>query len=347
MLPFASPLMPMLADAQDEIPRGDGWVYEPKWDGFRAIVFRDGEQVHLCSRNGQPLERYFPEVLTQLKANLPERCIVDGEIILPGPKGLDFDALQQRIHPAPSRIKRLSEETPAGFTGFDLLALGDDDWRERRFDERRLKLLEVMKATTTLFPTPQTPSADEATKWFTDFEGAGCDGIIARRVELPYAPGKRVMVKIKHYRTADVVIGGFRVGKTPDSIGALLLGVYDAQGTFHHLGHTSSFKAKEKRELFARLNPMAIPQSFTGEAPDQKSRWSKSAKGQEQAPWTPITPTLVCEVRYDYLQGQRFRHASTFLRWRTDKDPKDCLQSQLEPPHPFSLSRIVALATGK
>jgi ATP-dependent DNA ligase len=346
MLPFASPLMPMLAEAQDEIPRGEGWVYEPKWDGFRAIVFRDGDAVHLCSRNGQPLERYFPEVLTALKAVLPERCIVDGELILPGAKGLDFDALQARIHPAPSRVKRLSEETPAGFTGFDLLAVGDEDLRERPFSERRARLLQVLRATQTTFPTPQTSSADEATTWFHDFEGAGCDGIIARRVELPYAPGKRVMVKVKHYRTADVVIGGFRVGKTPDAIGALLLGVYDDAGGFHQVGHTSSFKAKEKRDLFAKLSPMTLAQGFTGPAPEQKSRWSKAAKGQEQAPWTPIEPSLVIEGRYDYLQGQRFRHASTFLRWRTDKAPKDCLQSQLEPPNAFSLARIVALATG-
>ncbi len=347
MLPFASPLMPMLAEAQDEIPRGEGWVYEPKWDGFRAIVFRDGDAVHLCSRNGQPLERYFPEVLATLKTVLPERCIVDGELILPGVKGLDFDALQARIHPAPSRVKRLSEETPAGFTGFDLLAVGDDDLRELPFSARRERLLTVLRATEQAFPTPQTASADEATTWFHDFEGAGCDGIIARRVELPYSPGKRVMVKVKHYRTADVVIGGYRVGKTPDSIGALLLGVYDHAGAFHPVGHTSSFKAKEKRDLFARLSPMALPVPPIPPEPEQKSRWTRTPKGQEQAPWTFIEPSLVIEVRYDYLQGRRFRHASTFLRWRSDKAPKDCLQSQLEPPNAFSLSRIVALATGR
>jgi ATP-dependent DNA ligase len=192
-----------------------------------------------------------------------------------------------------------------------------------------------------LFATPQTPSADEATRWFHDFEGAGCDGIIARRVELPYAPGKRVMVKVKHYRTADVVLGGFREGKTPNTVGALLLGLYDAAGVLHHVGHTSSFKAKEKRELFARLSPMATQASFTGRSPDVASRWSR---GKEGPPWTAIAPSLVCEVRYDYLQGARFRHASTFLRWRSDKAPTDCRTSQLEPPQPFSLERIVRLS---
>lgn len=343
MLPFASPLAPMLAQADEELPRGEGWVYEPKWDGFRAIVFRDGDSVHLCSRNGQPLERYFPELLEALKQALPERCVVDGEIILPGPRGLDFDALQARIHPAPSRVRRLAAETPSGFTAFDLIALGDDDWRERPFAERRAQLVATFRPAGQHFVTPQTSSADEAMRWFHDFEGAGCDGLIAKRLELPYAPGKRVMVKVKHHRTADVVIGGFREGKTPQTVGALLLGLYDAQGLFHHIGHTSSFKAKEKRDLFARLSPMAIESSFDGQRPDASSRWKR---GDEAPPWTAIRPELVCEVRYDYLQGARFRHASTFLRWRTDKDPQECLTSQLEPPHPFSLDRIVALTPG-
>lgn len=341
MLPLASPLMPMLAEAQAEIPVGEGWVYEPKWDGFRGIIFRDGEALHICSRNGQPLERYFPEVVAALKAALPERCIVDGEIILPGRAGLDFEALQQRIHPAASRVKRLSEETPAGFTAFDLLAVGDDDWSQRPFAERRVKLSEILRGTSVVFVTPQTSSAEEALRWFNDFEGAGCDGLIGRRQELPYLPGKRVMVKVKHYHTADVVIGGFREGKTPNTVGALLLGLYDAAGVFHHVGHTSSFKAKEKRDLFAQLQPMVIASSFSGRAPDQPSRWSK---GQEKPSWRPVTPSLVCEVRYDYLQGARFRHASTFLRFRTDKNPTDCLSSQLEPPHPFSLQKIIDLA---
>lgn len=330
----------MLAEAQEDIPVGDGWVYEPKWDGFRAIVFRDGDVVRLSSRNGQPLERYFPEVVEGLKASLPPRCVLDGELVIAGAKGLDFEALQSRIHPAASRVAKLAAQTPAGLTAFDLLALGEVDLRPAPNSERRRRLLEVMPATTRFFPTPQTASPEEARRWFEEFEGAGCDGLIARRVELPYAPGKRVMVKVKHHRTADVVVGGFREGKAAGSVGALLLGVYDDAGVFHHLGHTSSFSAKEKRALFERLQPMAVEASFTGRAPDQKSRWSQG----KDSSWTPIAPTLVCEVRYDSMLGSRFRHASTHLRWRSDKRPQDCTFRQLEPPRPFSLERIIALA---
>jgi len=330
----------MLAEAQETIPRGEGWVYEPKWDGFRAIVFRDEGSVRLSSRNSQPLERYFPEVVEGLKAVLPPRCVLDGELVIPGPRGLDFEALQNRIHPAASRVTMLSTKTPAGFTAFDALALGDVDLRPEPFSARRRVLLEVLPASTLYFPTPQTSSADEAQRWFEEFEGAGCDGLIARRLELPYAPGKRVMVKVKHHRTADVVVGGFREGKAPGSVGALLLGVYDDDGVFHHLGHTSSFKAKEKVELFEQLKPMVIERSFTGRAPDVKSRWSQG----HDSSWTAITPTLVCEVRYDSMLGPRFRHASTFLRWRLDKSPQQCTFGQMLPPRPFSLERIVALA---
>jgi ATP-dependent DNA ligase len=331
----------MLAEAADDLPVGEGWVYEPKWDGFRTLVFKDGASVHLCSRNGQPLQRYFPEVVEALQRLLPERCVVDGELILPGPKGLDFDALQARIHPAASRVLKLASQTPAGFTGFDLLALGDDDWRPKRTDERRQGLLEVLPAGARFFPTPRTDSAEEARRWFEEFEGAGCDGLIARRVELPYLPGKRVLVKVKHHRTADVVVGGFREGKAAGTVGSLLLGVYDEAGVFHHLGHTSSFSAREKRALFEQLAPLVREASFQGRIPDAPSRWSA---GQDRAAWTPLQPSLVCEVRFDAMQGPRFRHAATFLRWRTDKPPAACTFQQLEPPRPFSLERIVALA---
>ncbi len=341
-LPFSPPLEPMLAEAADDVPEGEGWVYEPKWDGFRTIVFKDGPSVHLCSRNGQPLQRYFPEVVEALGRLLPERCVLDGELILPGPKGLDFDALQARIHPAASRVARLAAQTPAGFTAFDLLALGDEDWRDRRTDQRREGLLGVMPVGASYFPTPRTASVAEARRWFEEFEGAGCDGLIARRVELPYAPGKRVLVKVKHHRTADVVVGGYREGKTPGTVGALLLGVYDPAGVFHHLGHTSSFSAKEKRALFEQLQPLRREASFDGRIPDAPSRWNAA----RETPWTPLEPSLVCEVRYDAMQGPRFRHASTFLRWRTDKPPAQCTFEQLLPPHPFSLERIVALARG-
>jgi len=343
MLPFAPPLEPMLAEAQDEIPAGDGWLYEPKWDGFRAIVFRDGDSVHLCSRNGQPLQRYFPELVEALKAVLPERIIIDGEIILPSERGLDFDALQARIHPAASRITKLSQETPSGFVAFDCLALGDADLREKSTTERREVLVANFRSSGSLFVTPFTSSIEEAKRWFVEFEGAGCDGVIARRTELAYLPGERVMVKIKHGRIADCVVGAYRLGKKPDTVGSLLLGLYDEHGVLHHIGHTSSFSAKEKRELLEKLKPYEGGESFGhGRTPDAPSRWSKN-KTEDGPTWVPLRPELVCEVRYDYLQGPRFRHASTFKRWRTDKSPRDCLFSQLLPPNPFSLEKIIKL----
>lgn len=345
MLPFQPPLEPMLAELQESIPSGEGWVYEPKWDGFRCIVYRDGESVHLSSRNGQPLERYFPEVVVGLKRSLPERCIVDGEIILPGPRGLDFEALSQRIHPAASRINRLAGETPAGFVAFDCLGAGDDDLREAPGTVRRARLLEVFQNHDLFFVTPQTMDATEAQRWFVDFEGAGCDGVIARRVDLTYQPGKRVMVKVKHGRTADCVVGAYREGKKEGQIGSLLLGVYDEHGVMHLVGHTSSFKAKEKAALHERLQAYRDGSSFgEGRAPDAPSRWNK---GKESAPTIHLRPELVCEVKYDYLQGPRFRHAATFLRWRTDKNPRDCTFEQLLPPNPFSIERIIRLSPGR
>jgi ATP-dependent DNA ligase len=345
MLPFQSPLEPMLAEAQDAIPEGEGWVYEPKWDGFRAIVFKEGDRLHLCSRNGQPLERYFPEVLVGLAKCLPAEIIIDGEIILPGPKGLDFDALSNRIHPAASRVNKLSVETPAGFVAFDCLALGGVDLRPLSGAARREKLLANFQGHGAFFVTPQTMSADEAKRWFHEFEGAGCDGVIARRASLDYQPGKRVMVKVKHGRTVDCVVGAYRPGKTEGSVGSLLLGLYDEHGVLHHVGHTSSFTAKEKKALLEKLKPLEGGTSFgEGRTPDAPSRWNK---GKEGPSWVALQPKLVCEVRYDYLQGPRFRHASTFQRWREDKAPKDCLTSQLLPPNPFSLAKIVALSPGR
>jgi ATP-dependent DNA ligase len=331
----------MLCDTQVEIPVGDGWIYEPKWDGFRALPFKDGDHVHLCSRNGQPLERYFPEVVESLKQHLPDRCILDGELFVPGPGGLDFETLQHRIHPAASRVKMLSEKTPAGFVAFDLLAIGDEDWREKPFSERRKKLLEIMPVNDNLFPTPETTDPKIANDWFKHFEGAGLDGVIARRAELPYVPGKRVMVKIKHGRTIDCVVGGWRAGKAPDTVGALLIGLYDEEGRLHHIGHTSSFKAKQKKELVGFLKPYEGGTSFgEGRTPGGPSRWS----GTKDLSWTPLRPELVCEVKFDYLQGNRLRHGATFLRWRTDKPPKECTFVQLAPPNPFNLAEIIALA---
>ena len=345
MLPFASPLEPMLAQAQDEIPAGEGWLYEPKWDGFRAIVFREGDRVHLCSRNGQPLERYFPEVVEGLKKALPLEAIVDGEIIIAGERGLDFEALSNRIHPAASRVQRLSKETPAGFVAFDCLALGNDDLRALGTTDRRARLIESFQGHDGFFVTPQTMNLETAKQWFHEFEGAGCDGVIARRTTLDYRPGERVMVKIKHGRTADVVVVGYREGKTPSTVGSLLLGVYDESGRLMHIGHTSSFSAKEKKALREKVKPLeeGAPE-FPGKNESAPNRWSR---GQEKAAPVPLQPTLVCEVRYDYLQGSRFRHASTFQRWREDRDPKSCLFSQLLPPNPFSLAKIVALSPGR
>ena len=335
----------MLAEAQDEIPEGAGWVYEPKWDGFRALVFREGDRVRLCSRNGQPRERYFPEVLVGLAKALPPEIVVDGEIILPGPRGLDFDALSNRIHPAASRVHKLSVETPAGFVAFDCLALGDVDLRPLAGSLRRQKLLEHFAGHGAFFVTPQTADVGEAKRWFHDFEGAGCDGVIARREALDYQPGKRVMVKVKHGRTVDCVVGGYRPGKTEGTVGSLLLGLYDEAGVLDHVGHTSSFSAKEKKALREKLLPLEGGTSFgAGRTPDAPSRWNK---GKDGPTWVPLEPKLVCEVRYDYLQGPRFRHASTFLRWREDKAPKDCVTLQLLPPNPFSLATIVALSPGR
>ena len=335
----------MLAQAKDEIPAGEGWLYEPKWDGFRAVVFREGDRVHLCSRNGQPLERYFPEVVEGLKKALPAEAIVDGEIILPGTKGLDFEALSNRIHPAASRVNTLSAETPAGFVAFDCLALGAQDLRPLTNALRREKLIAKFQGHGSFFVTPQTMDLATAKQWFHQFEGAGCDGVIARRLELDYRPGERVMVKIKHGRMADVVVVAYREGKTAGTVGSLLLGVYDEQGVLHHIGHTSSFTAKEKKALREKLKPLEEGAPvFPGKREGAPSRWSK---GQEKAAPVPLKPTLVCEVRYDYLQGMRFRHASTFQRWREDRDPKSCLFSQLLPPHPFSLAKIVALSPGR
>lgn len=342
-LAFSPPLEPMLAQAKDDLPTGPGWRYEPKWDGFRAIVFRDGDSVELCSRGGKPLARYFPELVAVLKETLPQQCIVDGEIILPGPKGLDFDALQSRLHPAASRVNKLAAEIPTSFVAFDLLGLGSDDWRERPYAERRSTLETLFTSTPRVFVTPQTTEPSQAERWFVDFEGAGCDGVIARREELPYRPGQRVMVKIKHGRTAECVVGGYREGKTPGTVGSLLLGLYDDQGVLHHVGHTSSFTAKEKKALVEKLAPYVTQDSFQGRVPDAPSRWSP----KEEKTWVSLRPELVCEVRYDYLQGPRFRHASTFLRWREDRTADSCRYSQLEPPKPFSLDTIVALAPKK
>ncbi len=342
-LPVEPPVEPMLARLEEAIPRGEGFRYEPKWDGFRAIVYKDGERIRLGSRNGQPLERYFPELVASLREALPERIVVDGEIVVGGPGGLDFDALLQRIHPAASRIARLAVETPASFVAFDLLALGDEDLRQRPFAERRRKLTRALgrpRPHARVVLTPETDDPAVAERWFVKLEGAGLDGVIARRADLPYVEGERVMVKVKHERTADCVVGGYRLGKDGAGVGSLLLGLYDEDGVLHHVGHTSAFAASERRALREKLRPYEGGPSFgEGRTPGGPSRW---AQGRDMS-WIAVRPSLVCEVRFDHLQGDRFRHAARFVRWRPDRAPRSCTYEQLRPPEPLGLSDLASL----
>ncbi len=336
-LPFRPPVAPMLAKLEREIPRGEGWRYEPKWDGFRALVVREGEDVRIWSRDGRPPERYFPEILPTLRDAFPDGSAVDGEIVLAGPDGLDFDALQQRLHPAASRVKLLSERTPASFVAFDLLAAGGEDLRSTPLAERRARLIAILGAEvsdqlpvgrTTVLLTPQTDDHEEAERWFERLERIGLDGVVAKRADLRYVPGERVMVKVKHRRTAECVVGGYRLAKSGDGVGSLLLGVHDDAGILHYIGHTSSFTAGERRELLERLRPLEGGHSFAeGRTPGGPSRWS----GGRDPSWVPLEPKLACEVAYDHLQGDRFRHATTFLRWRPDQKPRDCTFDQFLP----------------
>lgn len=339
-LPFEPPLQPMLAKVRSDIPTGDDWLYEPKWDGFRAIVYRDAEEVRIVSRNGQPLERYFPELFPIFHRSLPQRSIVDGEIVIAGENGLDFDALLQRIHPAASRVKMLSETTPASFVAFDLLAEGDTDLRDRPLVERRRRLDELLEPERQCFLTPQTRDTQLAAEWFEQFEGAGLDGIIAKQTHLLYHSGERVMFKIKHERTADCVIGGYRLSKQGDSVGSLLLGLYDSEGTLHFAGHTSAFKTAERKAVLAKLKPLEGSSFGDGRTPGGPSRWNQ---GRDLS-WIQVKPELVCEVAFDHLQGDRFRHGTRLMRWRPDKDPLECTYDQLEPPKPFSLDDIRKLS---
>jgi ATP-dependent DNA ligase len=325
-LPVEGPIAPMLAKLQTDVPAGEGWLCEPKWDGFRSIVFRDGAEVQIWSRQEKPLNRYFPELPAILRASLPERSVVDGEIVVSVDGKLDFDALQLRIHPAASRAEKLSKEIPAGFVAFDLLAIDDRDLMTTPFAERR-KLLEKHLATTDeVSITPQTSDLDEAIAWLDTDGGIGLEaGLVAKRADLLYRPKARAMVKVKKRRTADTVVGGYRLNKTGDGIGALLLGVYD-DDVLQYVGHTSSFKAPERRELLELMHPLEGATSFgQGRSPGGMSRWA-SAK---EDPWVAVEPKLVCEVSYDKMQQGRFRHAATFLHWRTDKAPKECTWDQL------------------
>jgi ATP-dependent DNA ligase len=354
--PIAPPVPPMLAKLATDIPDGDGWLYEPKWDGFRAIVFRDGDDLFIQSRELKPLDRYFPELAAPLRAALPERAVADGEIVIAGAEGLDFEALLQRIHPAASRVARLASETPASFVAWDLLAEGKDDLRGTALRERRARLERVLRVGPSIHLTPATTDRALASEWFERFEGAGLDGVVAKRLDGTYQPGQRAMVKIKHQRTADCVVGGFRWHKDGPGtlVGSLLLGLYDVDGVLHHVGIAASFTRARRAELARELEPLrrnALDghpwQSWRAEPstdqrqPGASSRWNRS----KDLSWEPLRPERVCEVAFDHLQGTRFRHATHFLRWRPDKPPRECRYDQLEERPAYELAKIFATPT--
>jgi ATP-dependent DNA ligase len=355
------PVSPMLAKAVREVPVAGSsapgaLVYEPKWDGFRCIVFRDGDEVELGSRNERPLTRYFPELVAAARTELPRRCVIDGEIILARGDRLDFDALQQRIHPAASRVSKLAAETPAWFVGFDLLAIEDENLMERGFGERRKRLERVMAGAGPSYRlTPVTTDPAVARQWFDVFEGAGLDGVIGKRADDPYQPGKRAMAKIKHARTADCVVAGFRWHKNGPGtlIGSLMLGLYNDAGFLQSVGVTSSFTMAKRAELVTFLEPYrkgamedhpwgdwALAEAAAVEQgrrlPGAQSRWNRG----KDLSWEALRPELVCEVAFDHLQGDRFRHATTFVRWRPDKSPADCRYDQLEETPPVLLADL-------
>ncbi|WP_163276399.1 ATP-dependent DNA ligase [Cellulomonas iranensis] len=349
-LPVMPPVAPMLAKSVKEIP--DVGHVEPKWDGFRTIVFRDGDDVELGSRNEKPMTRYFPELVEALRANLPERCVVDGEIVLVTGDRLDFDALQQRIHPAASRVKLLSEQTPVSFVAFDLLALGDEDLTGRPFAERRALLVEALAdARPPVHVTPATGDLAEARRWFEQFEGAGLDGVVAKPLDGTYQPDKRAMFKIKHERTAECVVAGFRWHKSGDVVGSLLLGLWADDGHLQHVGVSASFPMARRRTLLDDLAPYrdvdlaehpwggwADQQAHAGQRmPGAVSRWNAT----KDLSFVPLRPELVVEVAYDHMEGDRFRHTAQFRRWRPDRDPRSCTYAQLDEPVRFDLAEIL------
>jgi ATP-dependent DNA ligase len=354
-LPVLPPVEPMLAKSVPQIPRGESMTYEPKWDGFRCIIFRDGDEVELASRGGKTMNRYFPEVVEQARAQLPARSVVDTELVVirrdEHPPKLDFEWLQQRIHPAASRVRMLAEQTPADIIAFDLLALDGESLMQAPYLRRRARLAAALAhVTPPLHLTPATTDPAVAQHWFEIFEGAGLDGVIAKPPDLPYAPGKRLMFKIKHARTADCVVAGFRWHKSGEGLGSLLLGLYDGDGNLRHIGVSASFTAARRRELVEELAPYrmealdghpwaewAAPAEGT-RMPGAVSRWS-AGKTLE---WEPLRPELVVEVAYDAMEGDRFRHTAQFVRWRPDRDPRSCGYSQLERPIRFDVDQVLA-----
>jgi len=350
-LPINPPVSPMLAKPVAEIPAGQ--IYEPKWDGFRSIIFRDGDEIEIGSRNEKPMTRYFPEVVEAIRANFPERAVIDGEIIVAdtGRNMLDFEALQQRIHPAASRVKLLSEQTPASFVAFDLLAIGDEDLTERPFAERRARLEQALAgAKPPVYITPATSDLETGRRWFSQFEGAGLDGLIAKSKDLTYQPDKRVMTKIKHKRTADCVVAGYRLHKSGDDrIGSLLLGLYDERDVLVSVGVIGSFPMAVRQELFVELQHLVTtfdghPWNWAahqqGERTPRKNEVSRWNAGKDLS-FIPLRPERVVEVRYDYMEGIRFRHTAQFERWRPDRDPRTCSYEQLERPVSFDLAEVL------
>ena len=353
-LPVVPPVKPMLAKAATKLPTGEGLFYEPKWDGFRCIVFRDGDEVELGSRNERPLTRYFPEVVAAVKAALPQRCVVDGEIVVPRGDRLHFESLLQRIHPAESRITLLAEQTPAHYVAFDVLALGDKSLLEVPFGERQARLRAALTtAHDRVHVTALTQDAAVAERWFETFEGAGLDGVVAKAADLPYGPDQRLMTKVKHVRTADCVVAGFRWHKSGPIVGSLLLGLYD-DGVLQHIGVAASFPMARRAELVDELAPYRaealdghpwqdwadaqVQENGENRMPGAVSRWN----AKKDLSWVPLRPELVVEIKYDQLEGRRLRHTGQFLRWRPDRDPRSCTYDQLEVPVRYDLAEVLA-----
>src|SRR6478609_3504340 len=358
-LPVMPPVRPMLAKSVKGIPdpaKYDGLSFEPKWDGFRCLVFKDGDEVELASRNTKPLTRYFPEVVAAMKEQLPDRCVLDGELFVAIGERLEFEVLQERIHPAKSRIDMLAEKTPASYVAFDLLALGDESYADRPFSERRAALEGALRDLDgPCYLTRTTTDPAQADEWFHQFEGAGLDGVVAKPLDAPYQPNARTMLKIKHERTADVVVAGYREHKTstPERplLGSMLLGLY-SDGELQHIGVSASFTEKRRAELIEELQPLVVDiadhpwgrwQEFLTANPDRvpgtQSRWSQG----KDLSFTPLRPERVLEVAYDHMEGRRFRHTAQFRRWRTDRDPESCGYEQLEEPVSYDLARILGV----
>ncbi|MBC9224936.1 ATP-dependent DNA ligase [Aeromicrobium sp. 636] len=359
-LPVMPPVAPMLAKSAKQVPRGDEWLYEPKWDGFRALIFRDGDEIEITSRSTKPLTRYFPDVVEAVRAHTPERCVLDGEIVIAMDGRLSFDALSNRIHPAASRVTMLSRDTPASFVAFDLLALGDRSFLDEPLAVRRAALVDALSAATApIHVTRVTEDPDEAQRWFTTFEGAGLDGVIAKRLDGPYASNGRTMVKVKHARTADVVVAGYRLHKNSTSerplLGSMLLGLHADDGRLQHVGVAASFTESRRAELIEELAPLEVAPGeshpwdrwrddeaqASGRLPGGQSRWT----GTKDLSFVPLRPERVVEVAYEHMEGEgdqaRFRHTARFQRWRPDREPESCTYAQLEEVARYDLDNVL------